>query len=91
VSIALTTITPHTPPPAASTRLPLLLSLGSRAGEVLAKEMGETETALEPLRRELAEVEEAAKAAQHRIAQSKASIAANDSRMQQLVRLVVFK
>lgn len=53
--------------------------------------MGETETALEPLRRELAEVEEAAKAAQHRIAQSKASIAANDSRMQQLVRLVVFK
>jgi hypothetical protein len=58
---------------------------------VLAKEMGETETALEPLRRELAEVEEAAKAAAHRIAQSKASIAANDSRMQQLVRLVVFK
>jgi TRAF3-interacting protein 1 len=62
-----------------------------RRAEAAAKEAAETEAALAPYRRQLAEAEERVKEQSRKTAAIKASIAKNDARIQELLRMVVSK
>jgi peptidoglycan hydrolase CwlO-like protein len=62
-----------------------------RAGDAFDKELKDTDSVLEPTRRELADAEERVAEMYRKIAQTKSAVAKNDARIQELVRMVVFK
>lgn len=53
--------------------------------------MAETDEAVEPLLKELGRLDERAREVMQRIAQTKASVAGNDARIQELIRQVVIR
>jgi len=63
----------------------------THAGDAYDTELRDSDARLAPMRTELADVEERIRDMERKILQSKAAVAKNDSRIQELVRMVVFK
>lgn len=61
------------------------------AADALARELRDTEDALRPLHALLDEATERCREQARKIAASKANVAKNDARIQELLRMVVFK
>jgi phage-related tail protein len=62
-----------------------------RAADALARELRDTDDALRPLHALLDEATERCREQSRKIAASKANVAKNDARIQELLRMVVFK
>ncbi len=76
---------PHFPPS------PLPSPATATAAEALDRELRETEDALRPLHAALEEATDRCRDQARKIAASKANVAKNDARIQELMRMVVFK